>query len=243
MSTERRSSAALHAAALAAVFVLAAGSLAAQQASGQKELTIEELFLQSVEYSVLLSNAQSHDLDLAMSALDSIDKKISDGTAKANPEQVVTILELLAHEGSAVTARESGRVVNDFPEVRRRAANLLGRLGTDAAKDALIRVLLIDGEPMVKAEAVYALGVVGKNPNNTVVQAIVYVFNQEDPSRPDNNFGYAVCLALEKLARATPGGLKDRSAFEVLGKISTGNYLRTVRTKALQVLDDLKTVR
>jgi len=151
------------------------------------------------------------------------------------------VLEYLAMEGSGHTVREDGRLVNNFPDVRRRAANMLGRIGTDTARDALIRVLLIDDEPTVKAEAAYALGVMGKNPNNQVIQALAFTYNLEDPSKPDNNFGYALCLAVEKIAQSTPGGIKDPTAYQILVKIAGGNYLRTVKNKALQVLDELKT--
>ena len=219
-----------------------AAVLSAQQTTTpapKKEITIEELFLQSVEFQILREKAFSGDYDIKMSALDDLEKKVDDGSYKSNDQQVEYVLEYLALEGSARTTREAGRLVNDYPEVRRRAANLLGRVGTDAAKDALVRVLLIDEEPVVKAEAAYALGVIGKNDNNEVVQALSFTYNKEDPTKPDNNFGYALCLAIEKLATKT-GGIKDPAAYQILVKIAQGNYLRTVKTKALQVLDELK---
>lgn len=221
-----------------------AALLSAQQASQtsttpQKELTIEELFLQSVEFQILREKAFSGDYDVKMSALDDVEKKINDGSYKGSDQQVEFVLEYLALEGSAHTIREQGRLVNNFPEVRRRAANLLGRLGTPEAKDALVRVLLVDDEPMVKSEAAYALGVIGNNDNNEVVQALAFTYNKEDPQKPDNNFGYAVCLAIEKLAQKS-GGIKDPAAYQMLVKIAQGDYIRTVRAKALQVLDELK---
>lgn len=104
----------------------------------------------------------------------------------------------------------------------------------------MIRVLGIDEEPTVKAEAAYALGIIGNNDNNEAVQALVFAYNQEDPTKPDNNLGYALCLAMEKLGLKNKGAIKDPSAFQMLVKIAQGNYLRTVKTKALQVLDELK---
>ncbi len=233
---------------LAVVLALCMGPsspLSAQQAASpapQKEITIEELFLQSVEFQILREKAFSGDLDVKMSALDDLEKKVNDGSYKGNDQQIEFVLEYLALEGSARTTREAGRLVNNFPEVRRRAANLLGRVGTVEAKNALVRTLLIDEEPIVKAEAAYALGVIGLNDNNEVVQALSYTYNKEDSSKPDNNFGYALCLAIEKLGKK-PGGIKDPTAYQMLVKIAGGNYLRTVKTKALQVLDELKTAR
>ncbi len=208
-----------------------------------KELTIEELFLQSVEFQILREKAYSDDYEIKMSALDDLDKKISDGSYKSGDQQVEFVLEYLVLEGSGRTTREGGRLVNNFPEVRRRAANILGRVGTTEAKNALVRVLLIDQEPAVKAEAAYGLGVIGKNDNNDVVQALAFTYNKEDPTKPDNNFGYALCLAIEKLAKKTPGGIKDPAAYQMLVRIAQGNYLRTVKAKAMQVLDDLKKTR
>jgi HEAT repeat protein len=231
--------------ALAVVLALCLGpaaALSAQQTGStapKKEITIEELFLQSVELQILREKAFSGDYDIKMSALDDLEKKVNDGSYKGSDQQVEFVLEYLAMEGSAHTTREAGRLVNNFPEVRRRAANLLGRVGTPEAKEALVRVLLIDEEPIVKAEAAYALGVIGNNDNNEVVKALAFTFSKEDPAKPDNNFGYAMCLAVEKLSTKA-GGLKDPAAYQILVKIAQGNYLRTVRTKALQVLDALK---
>jgi len=226
----------------ALLFVLAFGVSAQQAATAtqNKEITIEELFLQSVEFQILREKAFSDDYDMKMNSLDDLDKKVSDGSYKTNGQQVEFVLEYLALEGSARTTRQAGRLVNNFPEVRRRAANMLGRVGTDDAKNALTRILLIDEEPVVKAEAAYGLGVIGNNQDNSVVQALAFAYGKEDPTRPDNNFGYALCLAIEKIAQKNSGGIKDPAAYQMLVRIAGGNYLRTVKTKALQVLDELK---
>ena len=47
-----------------------------------------------------------------------------------DPDKVEFVLEYLGMEGTARRVRESGRLVNYYPEVRRRSANLLGRLAT-----------------------------------------------------------------------------------------------------------------
>jgi len=226
---------------LVAFLMFSAGSLPAQEkkAAASKEITIEELFLKSIEFQILREKAFSEDYEIKMGALDDLEKKITDGSIGGNTAQVEFVLEYLAMEGSGRTAREGGRLVNNFPEVRRRAANMLGRIGTAAAKDVLIRVLLIDEEAMVKAEAAYALGVIGLNPDNQVVQVLAFALDREDPSRPDNNFAYALALAIEKLAQRGKG-ITDPAAYRSLVKIAGGNYLRTVKTKALQVLDQLK---
>ena len=230
-------------AALLAAAAFAVQAQAAATSSASKETTIEELFLKSIEFQILREKAFSDDYEIKMSALDDLEKKINDGSYASNDQQIEVVLEYLALEGSARTIREAGRLINNFPDVRRRAANLLGRIGTEDAANALVRVLIIDDEPTVKAEAAYGLGQIGLNPNNEVVQALAFAYNQEDPTLPDNNFGYALCLAVEKLAQKVPGGLKDPTAYQMLVKIAGGNYLRSVKNKALQVLDVLKSAK
>ncbi|HUI72669.1 MAG TPA: HEAT repeat domain-containing protein [Spirochaetia bacterium] len=219
------------------------GTQSTSQASSQTgsgEITIEELFLKSIEFQIIREKAVAADRELKLSALDDLQKRIDAGLNGSDAAQVEFILEYLALEGSGRIARENGHVVNDFPEVRRRAANLLGQVGTESARNALVRVLLIDDEPIVKAEAAYALGNLGMNPNNEVVRAIEFAYNMEDSQAPDQNFGYAISLAIEKLAQKTPGGLRDPEAYKLLVRIAQGNYLRTVKAKALQVLDELQ---
>lgn len=226
--------------ALAVILLACAQVLPAQQkAAGSKEITIEELFLKSIEFQILREKAFSDDQEIKLGALDDMDKKIADGSIGDNAAQVEFVLEYLAMEGSGRIARESGRQVNNFPEVRRRAANSLGRIGTENAKNALIRVLLIDEEPMVKPEAAYGLGTIGLNKDNDVVTVLAFALDREDPSRPDNNFAYAIALSIEKLAKKGQG-ITDPAAYRTLVKIAGGNYLRTVKAKALQVLDELK---
>jgi HEAT repeat protein len=220
------------------ILLLAASALGAQATTG-KELTIEQKFLRTIEMQILKEQAADPSYDSKMLALDALDKKVAGGPLGDVTDDVEFVLEYLALEGTGRIARESHRQVNNFPDVRRRAAELLGKVRTAQSKDALIFVLLNDDEPMVKAQAAYSLGELGMNDNNEVVAALVFAVDRQDNTRVDNNWGYAMVLAFEKLARST-GGLKDPAAFRALVKISQGNYLATVKAKALAVLEAMK---
>ncbi len=204
----------------------------------KKELTVEELYLRDIEFQILSEKAFSNDPELKMSVLDEMESMIEEGQVK-DRDKVEFVLEYLAMEGTGRRIRENARVINYFPEVRRRAANLLGRLGGEKAKDALIAVLVIDDEAMVKAESAYALGVIGMNADNEVVRAILFILQQEDPAQPDNNLGYAICLAMEKIAKKN-NGIREPDAYRALVRIAQGPYIRTVKQKALQTLEELK---
>ena len=75
------------------------------------------------------------------------------------------------------------------------AANLLGQLGGENAQTTLVTVLYDDIEPMVKAEAAYALGQLGDNEDNMASQAIANVILLEEYALPDNNLAFASLLA------------------------------------------------
>jgi HEAT repeat protein len=223
------------------VIVFAVGLLAAALVGAQerkKELTVEELYLRDIEFQILSEKAFSTDPELKLSVLDEIEKTIQEGQVK-DRNKVEFVLEYLAMEGTARRIREDARLINYFPEVRRRAANLLGQLGGEGARNALISVLVIDDEPMVKAEAAYALGVIGMNQGSGTVKAILYTLERENPAQPDNNLGYAICLALEKIAKKN-NGIKEPDAYRALVRIAQGPYIRTVKQKALETLEVLK---
>jgi HEAT repeat protein len=220
---------------VALVLGLAGAAMLAAQDS-KREQTVEELYLEKIEMQILREQAFADDRELKILVLDDLEALIEQGNTGRDVE---LILEYMALEGIVRTVRESNRLINYFPEVRRRAANLLGRVGGVHAKEALITVLIKDNEPMVKAEAAYALGVIGENDSNEVVRALIYSLEQEDLDQPDNNFAYAVCLSLEKIAREN-NGIEDPAAYRALVRIAQGSYIRTVQNKALATLEELR---
>lgn len=207
---------------------------------GERERTVEELYLENIDLQILREQAFSDDRDMKLTTLDQLEELIEEGNAT---EGHGLIMEFLSMEGINRRVREKGRLINYFPEVRRRAANLLGRMtGEQAkinAKNALLTVLVTDDETMVMAEAAYALGMLGLNEGNEVVSALTYTHARQDPDKPDGNLAYAICLALEKIARAN-NGIKDPEAYRTLVRIAQGPYIKTVKRKALQTLDEMR---
>jgi hypothetical protein len=225
-----------------ALLVLVVSGAGAQQSKGTGELTVEERFLRNIEFQILREQAFSDDREMKLLVLDNIGKMVDEGRISANDTQYVFMLEYLAMEGISRTVRDGGagaRVLNAFPDVRRQACNLLGRIGGDVAADALLTVLLQDDEYMVKSEAAYGLGQIGLDKDGAVLGTLIYTLDRMDPTRPDNNFAMAVILGMEKLAAKT-NGIRDPAAYRTLVKIASGNYIRTVKQKALQVLEALK---
>lgn len=204
-----------------------------------RELTVEELYLRQIEFQIMKEKAFTGDLEMKEVVLDDLEEMIEESSVGQDNDDVQYILEYLGMEGTTNLQYEGRRVVNNYPQVRRKSAELLGKLGGERAKDTLITMLLRDDEPMVKAEAAFALGVIGLNEKNEVVQALVHALDQQDFTNPDNNFALAVVNALDRIAQQN-NGINDPDAFRMLVRIAQGGYVKDVRARALMVLDSLR---
>jgi len=211
-----------------------------QNQSNDKETTVEELFLQSIELTVIGEMATATSRDSKLDALAAIEEMIENGRGSGDNQDLVSILEYLSMEGNGNQMRESGLLINNFPEVRRRSCESLGELGGESAKASLINVLLTEEEPMVLAEAAYGLGTIGINKDNQVTQALAYSILGQNILTPDNNYAFAVLLAFEKIAESNHG-IEDPGAIRALVRIQNGNYIKTVQRKAKSVIDKLRT--
>jgi hypothetical protein len=203
------------------------------------EITVEERYLENIEIGIIREQAVTLDRDSKLLALDNLQEMVEDGKISEDSAEALYLLDYLAMEGISRQVRMSGRLINYFPMVRKKAANILGQIGGETAKNTLLDVLESDTEPMVKSEAVYALGQIGLNDDEEVSRVIAYEIMNQNVVAPDDNFAFAVMLAFEKLAEAN-GGIKEPAVYLALIQISQGNYIRAVREKALEVMDNLR---
>jgi len=205
---------------------------------GAQGMTVEQSYLQqSVEMMIIREQSRSDSRDMKFVALEYISDAIGRGNRS---DEIASALEFLSMEGIINVTRESGRVVNNFPDVRKAAATQLGQLATPAATSTLIRMVSVDNEPMVITEAIRALGNIGFNDNNQVSSIIAWNAQRFHSLAPDNFIALSAIDAFEKLAIAN-NGLSDRLAIELLMRISDdGRYIAPVRNRARDLLEDLK---
>jgi hypothetical protein len=222
---------------VAVVFSVTAQSRSSEQ-SDTAELTIEELYLsQDLELQILRGQAISNDREMKQLALRNLQSMIEGGAAG---DGVYVILEALSTEGVTRQTRSNGQLVNNFPDIRRQAVELLGSVGGERAKVTLMRVVRDEREPMVLAEAAFALGQIGLNENNEVSDHLVQLLLRENASEtPDNNLAYAIVLALENLSSST-GGLADPEVINALLETASAPYIRTVRLRAVQAIVNMR---
>ena len=217
--------------------LIAIPSVYGQSQNSDSELSVEQSYLQdAVDLMIVKETSRQDGLNQKLAALDFIDTLIKQGNTS---DEIRLTLERLSFEGTNVQTRERGRLKNDFPQVRRQAAKLLGSFHTEEAKNALLRVCVSDNEPLVLQEAVRSLGLIGMDKDGDVVGTIVWVANKfNNTVSPDNLLALAAIDAIQKIARANNGVRED--AFNLLIKISEGAYSPPVREKARQTMMDIR---
>ena len=208
-------------------------------AAGGREMSVEQSYLQeSVELMIIREQSRADSRDMKLVALEYINDAINRGNK--GPE-ICSSLEYLAMEGVVNTTRENGRLVNNYPDIRTRAATYLGELGTPEAKDVLKKMVLADNEPMVITEAIKSLGKIGNNDNDEVTQAISWVVSRYNVLNPDNLLAISALDAYEQIAH-TSGGITDPSVVRTIISIAEGTYAKPVQDKAKQVLSDMRKI-
>jgi hypothetical protein len=223
----------------ALMLVMLAGAYSAFAQSTRGEKTVEESYLQeSLEVMIIREQAFAESKDLKMLALQYIGQAITEG--RPNPE-IRKALEFLATESTSTIIRSggTGRILNNFPDVRREASLLLGSFPSEEAKDTLLKVAMTDNEPMVIAAAIKSLGKIAINTNEEVSRSIAAVVNRFDVLHPDNMLAFESILAFEAIAEAD-NGIRDQSAIRAIMRIADGNYITPVRNRAKELLSTLR---
>jgi len=223
---------------LGVIFFAAASVIMAQNrgSSSNREMSVEQSYLQeSVELMIIREQSRAESRDMKLVALEYIDDAIERGNTG---REICAALEYLALEGVLNRTRENGRLVNNFPDIRTKAATFLGKLGTPEAKDALKKMVVVDNEPMVIAEAIKSLGSIGLNDNDEITDTIAFVVARYDVLNPDNNMANSTLEAFDRLAQKN--GRIDPAAIRTIQRIAEGNYIRPIQNRAKQLLSDLR---
>ncbi|MDR2078797.1 MAG: HEAT repeat domain-containing protein [Treponema sp.] len=213
-----------------------AGLLTVSLVSAQ-EMSVEESYLQeSIENMIIREQSQADGRDMKLVALEYIAEAINHGNTS---DDVRNALEYLSLEGITNQTRENGRLINNFPDVRARAATYLGEIGTPEAKNTLLKIMLAENEPMVLTEAVKSLAKIGLNENEETTNTISWVITRFDVLNPDNLLALSALEAYEILAKKN-GGLKDPSAIRTILRIADGRYIKPVQDRARQLIFELR---
>lgn len=222
----------------AIILAVVSTSLFAQNSS-RSEKSVESEYLSDSDGLVVMSLATSQSYDNKLVALEYLQSAIDKGNTS---EQVIAAVSQLAGEGLNTQVREKGRLVNNFPDVRREACLMMGKISADEKtmkqiKTTLVTITTQDSEPMVMAAAIRALGEIGMNNNDEVVQAISFANRRNQATTPTSSMALEVLNAMEKLAPSTEN---KRTIIDTCASIAADyHYVTPVRNRALALIKSL----
>jgi hypothetical protein len=201
----------------------------------RKETSVEEDYLSSVEDVIVSELAASDEYDNKLVALQYLEDAVNEGRSS---KDMVAALSRLAGEGIKTQSTTNGRVMNNYPDIRAKACDILGEIKTEESKNMLVSIAVEDKEPMVVTAAIRSLGNIGLNENDEVVNMIEFIHKRYAALNPTSSLALEVLLAYEKLAPT----VQDKGAMiQSISEIGTNyKYVTPVRTKALQLLRSLQ---
>lgn len=197
-------------------------------------ITVEKAYLNSIEGVMITEMVSAEGRDSKLVALQYIEDALNKGRQS---EEIQTALATLATTGLSSVVREDGRVINNYPDIRRRSCELLGQLKTDKAKDVLITVMYTDNEPSVITAAVKSLGEIGKNDNDEVFNMINWIARKFDTVNPTSSLALEILTTFEKMSGSITN---KKEMFETVMRIANNySYVTPVRTKAYEVMRNI----
>lgn len=200
----------------------------------EKETSVENEYLNDIDSDIIMGLATADDLDNKLVALQYIQNAIEDGNVTPT---IVEALDQLSGEGIVSQARTNGRLVNNYPEVRRQSCLLMSQIPTEHTKNQLIDIAIADNEPMVIAAAVKSLGDIKPEQADEVIAAIAFANKRNQVLNPTSSLAYEVLVAFEQLA---PLAENRKEMIDCITRISTDYHYNTVvRNKAYKLLKTL----
>lgn len=200
-----------------------------------EETSVEDTYYSTVEDVVITELANSDERDNKLVALQYLENAVEEG--RVTPDMMVA-LDHLAGEGINTQSRQGGRLMNNYPDIRAKACDLLAKVPTEESKTTLKNIALADNEPMVITAAVRSLGEIGMNVNDDVVNTIAWANKKNAVLNPTSSLALEVLVAYEKIADS----VEDKSAMiQSVGQIATNyKYVKPVRDRALKLLKALQ---
>ncbi|MDR1748373.1 MAG: HEAT repeat domain-containing protein [Spirochaetaceae bacterium] len=201
------------------------------QTNDQKEVTVEQAYLSSVEDIIIKELASSEGRDNKLVSLQYIESALNNGRVSTDMH---TALNSLAGEGVFNMVRENGRMSNNYPDIRAKACELLGRVGNEEASSTLVKIVLADNEPMVLSAAIRSLADIGINNNDEVVSTIAWTARKFDIINPTSSLALDILNAYEKLASTVEN--KTEMVQSIASIATNYAYVTPVRNRAHEVL-------
>ncbi|MDR3276779.1 MAG: HEAT repeat domain-containing protein [Treponema sp.] len=192
--------------------------------------------------AVIRELAHSRDREMKLLALQYIDKAIARGNTG---DDIRSILEYLGSESlGGNQVQENGRVINNFPDIRRQAAVYLGKLGSPEANETLLGLIYQETDPLVLAEEINSLGLLRiTSPSGAADKTVEWIAwsitLMERRGIYDPGATLEAISTFDILLRADRGLQNSSMYYLLLGIAENFHYPTIVRNAARQLLERL----
>ncbi len=199
----------------------------------------ETLFLSDMDYLYLRETIQSGDINDKIRALEEISDRIAAEGADRGENYLLHLVHLALSE--SLLTMESGifPAADDYPSVRKKAADILGKYGNFESIELLTVVLGEEKYEDASASMILALGSLGSDFNGLPLEAIYNKVVIDDNGKGSERLALAAVSAVGKITDYS-GAAVSGYGYRTLLEIFRGNYSAGTRRKAGEVLRSMK---
>jgi HEAT repeat protein len=167
-------------------------------------------------------------------ALNIISSYLTEGDTGNRTYLSLLFLRRLLSQGVLDTEYGMGRIRNNFPRIRMRAAELLALHGDLQTSEHLLRVLRYEYDPYAMAAEIGAIGGLKSDPDGRAGELIKRIIQNDSISSGNNMLADAALRTITAISNYH--GTIDEHSIDTLFFIFKGNYSKDNRSRALAAL-------
>jgi len=194
---------------------------------GVREMSARELYTAEI-----MKTADRAEYLRLLDDLDTVLRSVDPGIQYLSSLRSV---EVLSGTGVLNPITRSGYVINDFPEIRIRAASLLAQYGTLQSRDVLLQLLRYDWDNVASQTIVESLGMLRSDPDGEVVAAVYRLLHSgRIPLGENVTTVDTIIESIDRICRYS--GMVRPEASGVLNELYFASIPREYRMKAIETL-------
>lgn len=186
-----------------------------------------------IDKTLILSYAQSDDVQLHVKALDSIHIRLNKtGSIDSEIMQIVTAM---AESSIRKETYEEGIRIKTDHNVQLKAIKLLGEISGQESLDSVTALLLLSNNQPLLLQSIHSSALIHAENYNEYLLALVKAMENQHILNQDNGFAYAAMSALDVLTEFEDVMLTPR-IIEILLIYSSSGYIQSIRDLAMNLL-------
>ena len=191
-------------------------------------------------FGALRSQAYSLERQLKNRMLGEVALMIDGGEVAKDDPRLLDLVAHVATESWDMPVTQGIGVINDFPDTRARAAQLLGVIGTAEARAVLFSILRREQNTEVLGPAAMAIAGIPTDDRQPTIDILAQrLLQMANTARPDHAFTYALVIAVRTL-HEHGGAISDPDLYTALLAVSQGPYPGPIRQLAIDTVLEIR---